>query len=75
MTSGTINKTLFFPWLIRRAGIHDLISKKTVKKNINWPSVFRRHGHVELCIISVALEIYLVLESPDDGTKQRYLQL
>lgn len=58
LTWGTKNKSLYFPWLIHRSAINDLISKKTVKKNINRPSVFRRRGHVELCIISVALEIH-----------------
>lgn len=39
----------------------------------NSLSVFRRHGDIELCIISVAMEIYAV--SPDDVAKRRHLQI
>lgn len=39
----------------------------------NSLSVFARRGDIELCTISVAMEIYAL--SPDDVAKRRHLQI
>uniref|UniRef100_A0A8C6SL02 C-type lectin domain-containing protein n=1 Tax=Neogobius melanostomus TaxID=47308 RepID=A0A8C6SL02_9GOBI len=58
-------------WMwIDRQGIS---SACTFKKCIHWPGVIRRHGDVQLCIISVTMKVDSM--SPDDITKREHIQV